>query len=75
MVREGNNMRITWLTAGGLTNRLQVSPGGPDGSYSNNFTDLGPQIVVAGTGLVTTNYPDTNGATNKCRYYRVRLVQ
>ena len=29
---------------------------------------------LTGTGLVTTNYPDTNGATNNCRHYRVRLA-
>jgi hypothetical protein len=67
-------MKITWETYGGTTNVVQVTPGAADGSYSNNFTDLSPQVIITGSGLVTTNYPDTNGATNKCRYYRVRLM-
>ena len=75
IAQQGNDMLITWQTFGGTTNVVQVTPVAADGSYDNNFTDLSPQIIITGTGLVTTNYPDTNGATNNCRYYRVRLVQ
>jgi len=55
---------------------LQVTNGGSAGSYSTNgFTNLGPQMVIGGSGVVTTNYTDTGAATNKpARYYRVRLV-
>ena len=72
---EGNNVRLTWMCPGGSTNVAQVSVGAPDGSYSSNFTDVGPQIILPGTGNVTTNYLDVGGATNTpARYYRVRLV-
>jgi hypothetical protein len=74
LLQQGNDMLITWQTFGGSTNVVQATTGDAGGSYSNNFTDLNPQIIITGTGLVTTNYPDTNGATNNCRYYRVRLV-
>jgi T5SS/PEP-CTERM-associated repeat protein len=72
IAKEGNGIRVTWNTVGGLTNVLQVTAGG---SYSNNFSDLSSNIVVAGFGQATTNYLDVGGATNfPARYYRVRLV-
>ena len=72
--REGNNMRITWMDAGGHTDVVQVANGSA-GNYTTNFTDLSPQIILPGFGNVTTNYLDNGGATNvPSRYYRVRLV-
>ena len=61
------------LTTPGQTNELQVTPGGPDGSYNiNNFT---PIFAVTNTLGSVTNYLDVGGATNTpARYYRVRLV-
>ena len=35
----GDDVRITWTTAGGRTNRLQATTGTTDGDYSNNFVD------------------------------------
>jgi len=75
LLQQTNDMVLTWTTYGGTTNVVQATNGDAWGSYSNNFTDLSPQIIITGTGLVTTNYPDTNGATNTCRYYRVSLLQ
>jgi hypothetical protein len=76
ILRQSNNVLITWTVFGGTTNVVQVSPGGVGGSYStNNFVNLSPMIFVPGTGLNLTNYLDIGGATNKpARYYRVRLV-
>ena len=76
IVRSGNNIVLTWTTTGGTTNQVQVTNGGSGGSYSTNgFTNLGPQMLIGGSGAITTNYTDTGGATNKpARYYRVRLV-
>ncbi len=70
--RQGNDVVLTWLTAGGRTNIVQaVTAGG----YSTNFADLSGPIIIAGSGDVTTNFTDTGGATNgPCRYYRVRLA-
>jgi collagenase-like protein with putative collagen-binding domain/uncharacterized protein DUF4038 len=73
---QGNNVLLTWTTVGGSTNVVQATNGSADGSYSNNFVDLSPQIIPAGTSATTTNYLDIGGATNiPSRYYRVRLAQ
>jgi hypothetical protein len=74
ILQQGDDILIAWTTYGGKTNVVEATNGGDGCSYSNNFTDLSPQIIPTGTGLVATNYTDTNGATNNCRYYRVRLV-
>ena len=76
VVRSNNNVVLTWTIMGGTTNQLQVTPGDGTGTYSTNeFTNLGAQMLINGSGPVTTNYTDVGGATNKpARYYRVRLV-
>ncbi len=76
ITQQGNNIVVTWTTAGGTTNQVQVTSGTGNGSYATTgFANLSPQIVVGGSGLITTNYTDVGGATNKpARYYRVRLV-
>jgi len=73
---QGNDVVVTWQTAGGHTNVLQAAAGLPGGSYSNNFVDVSPFVIIPGSGATTTNYPDSGGATNSpTRYYRVRLQQ
>ena len=67
--REGNNVRITWQTAGGRTDAVQAS-GAVAGSYSN----VSPPLAIPGVGLVTTNYVEVGGATNKLRFYRLKFV-
>ena len=76
IVQQGNNMLLTWTTAGGMTNQMQVSPGGINGSYATNgYVNLGSQMLITGSGVVTTNFTDIGGATNTpSRFYRVRLV-
>jgi len=75
ITRESNDIRVTWTTTAGKTNVVQVTSGGTNGSFTNNFVDLSPPIIVAGSGPVGTNYLDSGGATNvPTRYYRVRLV-
>jgi hypothetical protein len=74
--QTNNDVIVTWQTAGGHTNVLQAATGNPDGSYSSNFADLSPNIIIQGSGDTTTNYPDSGAATNyPARYYRVRLQQ
>jgi PKD repeat protein len=71
---QGSGVLLTWRTAGGETNVVQSAAGLPDGSYSTNFVDLSPAIIISGSGDVITNYLDSGGATNiPARYYRVRL--
>jgi len=72
---QGDDILVTWATAGGRTNVVQVNAGDVDGSYTTNFIDLSPFIIIPGSGDATTNYLDTGGATNvPSHYYRVRLV-
>jgi alpha-glucosidase len=73
---QGNDVVVTWQTAGGHTNVLQAATGLPGGSYATNFVDVSPFVIIQGSGDTTTNYPDSGGATNSpARYYRVRLQQ
>ena len=71
---EGANVLVTWATAGGRTNVVQVNSGDVAGSYTTNFIDLSPFIIIQGSGPASTNYLDVEGATNNpARYYRIRL--
>ena len=71
---QGGDVLVNWTTAGGHTNVVQATAGLPDGSYSNNFLDLSPFIIIPGSGDATTNYLDSGGATNvPSRYYRIRV--
>jgi hypothetical protein len=73
---QGDDVVLTWATGLGRTNVVQSTTGLPDGSYSNNFSDLSPLIILpAGTGATSTNYFDLGAATNAPgNYYRIRLV-
>ena len=75
VAREGINMRVTWATVGGKTNLVQFSPGAANGNYSNNFSDLSPQLIILGSTVISTNFLDPSGATNSpTRYYRIRVL-
>jgi len=67
--KEGNNLRVSWLTAGGRTNTVQAA-----GSVSGTFSDVSAAIRIPGVGLVTTNYLEIGGATNLARFYRLKAV-
>ena len=71
---QSNNVVVAWQTAGGRTNVLQATTSPPSGSYTTNFVDVSPFIIIQGSGDTTTNYTDSGGATNSpAHYYRVRL--
>jgi uncharacterized repeat protein (TIGR01451 family) len=75
IAQEGDDVCITWTTAGGRTNTVQATAGDADGGYTTNFVDLSGLIIILGSGDTTTNYVDIGGATNApSRYYRIRLV-
>ncbi|HUJ09991.1 MAG TPA: PKD domain-containing protein [Verrucomicrobiae bacterium] len=71
VVRQGNDLQVTWSTGLGKTDALQFTTGTLSGSFSTNFADL---FVVTNTTGTVTNYLDVGGATGATRYYRVRLV-
>jgi hypothetical protein len=67
---EGSDVRITWMTAGGLTNAVETAPD-PGGSYSN----ISGNIIVTGSSVTTTNYLDPGTVTNTpLQFYRIRLI-
>ncbi len=70
IVPLGNDVLITWMTAGGLTNAVETVTA-LGGTYSN----ISGNIVITGTGLTTTNYLDAGAATNSpANFYHIRLV-
>jgi hypothetical protein len=73
---QGNDMAITWATAGIRTNAVQANSGDASGDYSTNgFADISGPIIITPTGDTTNSYTDSGGATNgPARYYRIRLV-
>lgn len=67
---EAADMRVTWTTAGGRTNIVQTAT-----DLSGAYTNVSPNMVIAGSVETSTNYVDTGGATNAApQFYRVRLV-
>lgn len=64
--REGNDLRLTWLTAGGRTNFVQAA-GAPSGNYSN----VSLPLPILRVGLVTTNFLEVGGAGHAARFYRL----
>jgi N-acetylneuraminic acid mutarotase len=62
IVKQGNDILITWLTIGGTTNVVQATSGLAGGGSSSGFADLSPQIAVSGMGQTVTNYLDAGGA-------------
>jgi hypothetical protein len=72
-VRQGDDINVTWQTAGPRTNILQASQA-TNGAL--DFNDLpGSMTVIPASGDGTTNYVDPGVLTNKgARFYRVRVV-
>src|SRR5207302_2588180 len=56
---EGNNLRVKWTCGGGRTIVLQTATD-LGGSWSN----VSPNIVLAGSGDTITNYLDVGAVTN-----------
>lgn len=70
LVRESDNIRVTWLTVGGHTNIVQAIS-----NLGSGFFDVSPNIIITGSGDAITNYLDLSAVTNSPgRFYRIRLV-
>ena len=73
---QGADVVVTWMGGGGTTNMLQYSTGTFNGSYTTNYVDIPPPVVMPlfGTSIIT-NQIDAGGANNlPARFYRIRLV-
>jgi len=75
LVREGNDLRVTWMMGPGQINALQATSGGICGTgTTNGFADIFIVTNNAIPGFVT-NYLDVGAATNfPSRFYRARLT-
>ncbi len=58
VVRQGNDVRVTWTCAGGHSYVLQSTKAAAIAGYTTNFTDISPLVIVPGVGASTTNYLD-----------------
>jgi hypothetical protein len=66
---EGNDIKISWETAGGRRDVLQAAS-----SLTAGFSDVGFTNTIPGVGVVTTNVVESGGATSSNRFYRIRFV-
>jgi T5SS/PEP-CTERM-associated repeat protein len=75
VIRQGNDVNVTWLMGPGQTNTLQATTGNGSGGYSTNgFADIFA-VTNNPTAGTSTNYLDVGAGTNvPARYYRARLV-
>ena len=74
ITKQGNNIALSWTSPGGMSNVLQSATTGASGSFINNFSDRSAVMIAPTGSVVTLNYLDIGGATNKpARYYRIRL--
>jgi hypothetical protein len=76
ITREGDDIRVTWQSAGGRTNQLQAASGVGGANSTSSFTNLDPFIALPGSGDTITNRLLSGAATNSpTQFYRVRLVR
>jgi len=74
VVKESNNLRVTWTTVGGKSYRVQTNAVGASDGSTTHFSDLSPLFSIPGVGESTANYLHVSGATGvPGRDYRVRL--
>ncbi len=62
---EGNNMRVTFQTAGGRSNTIQSAT-----SVAGTYATIGT-VVTTNVGILTTNYLHVGGAANGAGFYRL----
>jgi T5SS/PEP-CTERM-associated repeat protein len=63
------NLKLSWSAVGGKSYVVQTNS-----DLSKSFADASPVIAVPGTNQVTTNYLNPGiSATNRARFYRIRL--
>ena len=68
---QGNDELVSWMCGGGRTNVLQTTT-----NLGGTWSNISPNIVLAGDSDSVTNYLDVGGFTNApARFYRVLLVQ
>jgi len=66
-VPVGNDIRVTWQTAGGRTNTVQAAS-----IVTGTYTNIGSAVRRTNAGVFTTNYLDVGGANKAARFYRIK---
>lgn len=66
-VQEGNDIRVTWQTAGGRTNTVQAAS-----AVSGTYANLSSAVRRTNAGVFTTNYLEAGGANKAARFYRIK---
>ncbi len=67
---QGNDELVSWMCGGGRTNVLQTTT-----NLGESWSNVSPNIVLAGDGDSVTNYLDVGAVTNgPSRFYRVLLL-
>ncbi|MCL4180325.1 MAG: cytochrome c family protein [Verrucomicrobia bacterium] len=67
--KEGNDVRITWETAGGRKDAVQAAT-----DLGGSFADIGAATLIPGVGIVVTNRLEVGAATNATRFFRLRYA-
>ncbi len=62
IVRQENDVRVTWTSAGGHSYVLQSTRNAAIDCYNTNFADASPVVIVPDAGESTTNYLDAGAA-------------
>jgi hypothetical protein len=62
-----SGVRISWQSTGGHTNLVQASA-----TAEGGYTNVSGNIVITGSGPVTTNFVETGATRASARYYRIR---
>jgi hypothetical protein len=65
-VREGDDVKVSWVTAGGRTNFVQAA-----GSASGLYTNLTAAVEIPGVGMVTNTTVHPGGAKQPMLFYRL----
>jgi hypothetical protein len=78
--QPNGSLRLDWNSIGGSRYRIQVSTDDGTGGISQNFTDLErpfqQEMDTSAYGSESTqSFIDVDAATNKARYYRIRVVR
>jgi hypothetical protein len=72
---SGDDVLVTWATAGNHTNMLEVSLGAVGGTLDTNTFYVVATNSTSGTAIFTNSYLDSGAATNTpIHYYRVHLI-
>ena len=66
---QDSDMLVTWQGGGGRTNAVQAAS-----DIRGSYADVSSNIILLGSGDLTTNFLDVGAGANTIRFYRVQLV-